>query len=147
MKRTAWALGAVAILVGLGLAYVSAVGAASESLPKDPIKISKGYGTVLFPSPKGAEDQVPPVAFSHSSHKGFGIKNCLKCHNDEVFAKKQELAVNEITMAAIYAGKFCGACHDGKTESPREEGEKIFAADKDNESSCKRCHNVLLRKA
>jgi len=146
-KCAAWILGTVALVVAVALVYVSAAGAAPLSLPKEPIKITKGYGTVLYPAPKGAEDQVPPVAFSHSSHKEFGIKNCTKCHDDNVFAKKQELGVNPMTMAAIFEGKFCGACHNGKTDSPHEEGKKIFAAEKDNETTCKRCHNVLVRKA
>jgi len=65
------------------------------------------------------------VVFSGTVHKDAGI-SCKECHNKDVFPKMKKGTV-EITMKDIYAGKYCGVCHNG---------ERAFAAKK----SCKRCH-------
>lgn len=65
------------------------------------------------------------VTFSGKIHKEAGFK-CKDCHNKELFPKMKQGTVT-ITMKEIYAGKFCGKCHDGST---------AFAAKK----SCKSCH-------
>jgi len=58
--------------------------------------------------------------FRHEKHSSFG---CNDCHTG-IFAMKK--GANNVTMGAIYAGKFCGACHNGK---------KAFAA-----YDCSKCH-------
>jgi len=65
------------------------------------------------------------VTFSGSEHKEAGL-SCKDCHNSNVFPKMKQGTVT-ITMAEIYAGKYCGVCHNGK---------RAFAP-KDN---CTRCH-------
>ena len=66
-----------------------------------------------------------PVEFSGKIHKDAGFK-CKACHNEEMFPKMKKGTV-EIKMKEIYAGKYCGKCHNG---------EQAFAAKK----NCKRCH-------
>jgi len=65
------------------------------------------------------------VIFSGQVHKDAGIK-CSECHNPDMFPKMKQGTVT-ITMAQIYAGKLCGACHNGK---------RAFAA----QGNCQRCH-------
>ena len=66
------------------------------------------------------------VIFDGAVHKNAGL-TCSDCHNPEVFPKMKQGTVR-MTMNDLYAGKFCGRCHDGK---------KAFTI-KDN---CTRCHH------
>jgi c(7)-type cytochrome triheme protein len=66
------------------------------------------------------------VVFDGTAHKNAGL-TCSDCHNAEMFPKMKQGTV-KITMNELYAGKYCGRCHDGK---------KAFAI-KDN---CTRCHH------
>jgi c(7)-type cytochrome triheme protein len=61
------------------------------------------------------------VKFVHDTHTA-NFK-CGECHT-KLFAFKK--GQDKITMAQIYEGKFCGACHNGK---------KAFAS-----SECSKCH-------
>ena len=68
------------------------------------------------------------VVFSHELHvvkKGLG---CDKCHSG-LFAPAAYSATEkgDFTMASFSKGKYCGACHNGRT---------AFASD----SQCARCH-------
>jgi len=65
------------------------------------------------------------VKFSGAVHKEAGLK-CKDCHNPDMFPKMKQGTVN-ITMDQIYAGKFCGVCHNGT---------RAF----DAKSNCARCH-------
>ena len=67
------------------------------------------------------------VTFDGSKHSSAGLV-CSDCHNPEVFPKMKQGTV-KITMNELYAGKYCGRCHDGK---------KAFMI-KDN---CTRCHHM-----
>lgn len=61
-------------------------------------------------SRKGGTGGVPLAVFPHWFHR---IRyKCYACH-DAIFKMKQ--GADDVTMDAITAGKFCGACHDGKT--------------------------------
>ena len=66
------------------------------------------------------------VIFDGTAHKNAGL-TCSDCHNPEVFPKMKKGTVT-ITMNDLYAGRYCGRCHDGK---------KAFMI-KDN---CTRCHH------
>lgn len=68
------------------------------------------------------------VIFDGTAHKNAGL-TCSDCHNPELFLRMKQGSV-AITMADLYAGKFCGKCHNGK---------KAFLT-KDN---CTRCHSKL----
>jgi c(7)-type cytochrome triheme protein len=50
------------------------------------------------------------VIFDGTSHQNTG---CADCHNPDVFPKMKKGTV-KITMADLFAGKYCGKCHDGK---------------------------------
>ncbi len=65
------------------------------------------------------------VVFSGSKHAGNGIK-CTQCHI-EVFRMKR--GENKMTMAELNEGKFCGACHNGKTSFSTSD-----------ERYCAKCH-------
>lgn len=55
-----------------------------------------------------------PVVFPHWTHR---IRiTCKVCHQDLGF--KLMKGSNDITMAKIAEGKFCGACHNGEVAWP-----------------------------
>lgn len=65
-------------------------------------------GDVLFKR-QGGEGGFPPAVFPHWVHR---IRyKCYACH-PALFEMKA--GANAVTMDAIMAGKFCGACHNGK---------------------------------
>ena len=67
------------------------------------------------------------VVFDGKIHADKGLK-CGDCHtNPKLFAMKK--GADKITMDEIKAGKWCGACHDGK---------KAFKAG--DEANCGKCH-------
>lgn len=66
------------------------------------------------------------VVFDGSAHKNAGLV-CSDCHNPEMFPKMKQGTV-KITMNELYAGKYCGKCHDGK---------KAFLI----KENCTRCHH------
>jgi c(7)-type cytochrome triheme protein len=47
------------------------------------------------------------VTFKGDDHAGKGMK-CSECHS-KIFMMKKE----DFKMADIYAGKYCGTCHNG----------------------------------
>ena len=58
---------------------------------------------------------VKGVVFLHKTHTmGAGLE-CDSCHNDEMFEMAAGTAEenDDFTMASLYEGKYCGACHDG----------------------------------
>ncbi len=66
-------------------------------------------GDIVFKR-EGGEGGTPPAVFPHWIHR---IRyKCYACH-DAIFKMKR--GADDITMDAIAEGKFCGACHDGKT--------------------------------
>jgi c(7)-type cytochrome triheme protein len=69
------------------------------------LAVTKSKDLVFDKSPMGK------VTFSGKTHSAF---KCGECHNPDMFAKKKKGAVT-IKMAELYAGKYCGKCHDGKT--------------------------------
>lgn len=56
-----------------------------------------------------------PAMFSHESHVSL---KCKECHTT-IFQMKK--GASKITMDAIYQGRFCGACHNGKKAFPSSE--------------------------
>jgi c(7)-type cytochrome triheme protein len=70
----------------------------------------------------GTED-IPAAVFPHFLHR-MQFK-CHVCHDAIV---QMKAGANTIDMPAIQAGKFCGACHNGKL---------AFQATFD---TCPRCH-------
>lgn len=80
------------------------------------------YGDIVFDRRKAQE--TPAAVFPHWFHR---IRfRCYVCH-PAIFPMRKSGGA-EITMNGIRAGKYCGACHDGKTA-----WEPSF-------DSCSRCH-------
>jgi c(7)-type cytochrome triheme protein len=69
------------------------------------------------------------VTFSHTAH-GAKVDKCSTCHMRDFKMKRG--ASGPITLVAKQEGRFCGACHDGKTTMG---GAVVFAIDE-----CDRCH-------
>ncbi|HOD29109.1 MAG TPA: cytochrome c3 family protein [Syntrophales bacterium] len=67
------------------------------------------------------------VLFSHGDHLQKGT-SCSTCHSGlfDMEALRAQTR-KDFNMAALYKGKYCGACHNGR---------KAFAAD----TQCARCH-------
>jgi c(7)-type cytochrome triheme protein len=72
-----------------------------------------------------SENPMGTVVFDGKIHKEAG-NSCKDCHQEGVFPKMKQGTV-KITMDEIYAGKFCGVCHNG---------ERAF----DAKANCNRCH-------
>jgi c(7)-type cytochrome triheme protein len=75
-----------------------------------------------------AESSPGQVRFSHRTHLTGGL-HCSTCHMRDMKMKRGE---SKITLEGKQAGKFCGACHDGKT---RVGARPVFPID-----DCDRCH-------
>ncbi len=73
----------------------------------------------------GAEGSPGPVTFVHAAHLARGL-TCTDCHPRLFKMQKGGL---KLTMDAMGAGKFCGACHNGKRAFSVMDGEK-----------CQTCH-------
>lgn len=69
------------------------------------------------------------VTFSHGRHRAK-VEKCTLCHMRDFKMKRG--ASGSITLEAKQDGRFCGACHDGKTQMG---GVTVFAVDE-----CDRCH-------
>ncbi len=93
------------------------------------ISLLVGAGVALaVPSGKVIEFNNSPmglVKFDGKIHKEAGNK-CKDCHNSDMFPKMKQGTVT-ITMDDIYAGKYCGVCHNGQ---------RAFDAN----GNCDRCH-------
>jgi c(7)-type cytochrome triheme protein len=107
-------------LLTLGLAAAFVVGSA--------FAVPKGK-TVEF---KGSD--AGKVVFDGKAHADAGLK-CNDCHKSPKLFEK-EAGADEITMKAINAGKFCGACHSEKGGHEKK-GKAFMSEDKAN---CNKCH-------
>ncbi|HIJ60373.1 MAG TPA: hypothetical protein HPP56_07170 [Nitrospirae bacterium] len=83
------------------------------------INANASGGDILYTKP------VKSVLFSHQTHSKI---SCDKCHSG-LFEMKALSAQNnpDFNMDALYKGKYCGACHNGKV---------AFASN----TQCARCH-------
>jgi len=64
-------------------------------------------GTIIFVKP------VKAVVFEHKNHIDQGLE-CDSCHDDLFEMETGAAEANDdFTMASLYEGKYCGACHDG----------------------------------
>jgi len=64
--------------------------------------------TIIFNIP------VKSVIFEHKAHVDMGL-DCASCH-DKAFEMRKGAAEehpDKFTMEALYAGKYCGVCHNG----------------------------------
>jgi c(7)-type cytochrome triheme protein len=88
-------------LIPKAAALLAAFGLASAAFAVDGDVVMKRAGDA---------PGIPPAVFPHWIHR---IRyRCYACH-ERLF--KMAKGANAVTMDAIGQGKFCGACHDGKT--------------------------------
>ncbi len=92
----------------------------TSSLSDAAMASQSAYG-ILYTKP------LESVIFSHQDHTKKGT-TCATCHSG-LFEMEALHAQNQkdFNMDALYKGKYCGVCHDGK---------KAFAAN----TQCARCH-------
>lgn len=98
-KRSVWSLSVLPVLAVLAL-FMSgqAVSAGDDD-----------GGTIVFTKP------VKAVVFEHKNHIAQGL-DCDSCHSGLFEMATGTAEANEdFTMASLYQGKYCGACHDGNT--------------------------------
>jgi c(7)-type cytochrome triheme protein len=84
------------------------------------------YGNVVMRR-KSAKAGMPPVVFPHWVHRAR--YTCRVCHLELGFSMRS--GDTGLTREQYLAGKYCGACHDGKT---------AFTALTEDPSQCGRCH-------
>ena len=83
------------------------------------------YADVII-NKRAEEEGMRPVIFPHWFHR---VRfTCNVCHNPEGF--KMQVGANDITMAKIVDGQFCGMCHNN---------EIAWGLDR-----CDTCHSGLL---
>ena len=93
---------------------------------------AQGKGPAAAPSDfeiRKAEGSPGQVTFSHQQHR-TKVTKCTTCHMKDF--KMSRGQSGPITLQAKQEGKFCGACHDGKTTM---KGTVVFPIDE-----CDRCH-------
>ncbi len=112
----------LAALLATWLALSAADSAGNWIFPPPPPP--EEYGNVLI-NRTSERNRVKPATFSHWIHRRK--HTCRVCHFELEFNMK----VNStgITEEANRAGRYCGACHDGKTLFGHTEG------------NCGKCHN------
>jgi len=84
------------------------------------------YGNVVMRS-KSRKAGMAPVVFSHWSHRSR--YTCRVCHQELGFSMRQ--GDSGITRNQYLAGKFCGACHNGRIAFTVQDGPH---------PNCKKCH-------
>ena len=106
------------------LAFFLSASVAEAGWDFPPAPPPEEFGNLLIDR-TSTKNKVKPVTFSHWSHRRK--YTCQVCHSELDFAFKVNLS--EITEAENQAGRYCGACHDGKI---------AFGHTKPN---CEKCHN------
>ena len=106
----------------LAIAFVLLPVAATAYFDLPPLPPPEEYGSFLINRVSTAKG-VKPVFFSHWHHRT--LYTCRVCHGELDFNMK--VNTTEITEAANRRGRYCGACHNGRSAF-RLEG------------NCQRCH-------
>lgn len=74
-----------------------------------PFPLRAEYGDVVL-NKRSEKEGVRPVIFPHWFHR---IRfRCKVCHSELGF--KMRAGANDVLMAEIIDGKFCGMCHNGR---------------------------------
>lgn len=85
-------------------------------------EVSAEYADVVI-NRRAEQEGMRPVVFPHWFHR---IRfRCKVCHSELGF--KMRVGSNNITMAEIIEGRFCGMCHNGEIAWSAE--------------NCDRCHS------
>ena len=84
------------------------------------------YGTLMMYQ-KSRKAGMKPAVFAHWSHRAK--YSCRVCHLDLGFSMRR--GDTGITREHYLSGKYCGACHDGKTAFTVQDGPQ---------AACAKCH-------
>jgi c(7)-type cytochrome triheme protein len=98
------------------------------------------YGRVVIANHSEAA-RLAPVVFDHWLHRAK--YTCRLCHVDIGFGMKA--GATDVRAADNMAGQFCGACHNGRTQSAG--GKRIFEScgktlPAEGRGTCIRCHSL-----
>lgn len=122
-------LGLVAVA---GMFFAAGIQAAppAASTGATPEKQIESYGNTQIIASEPVKSM-----FSHKTHVISAGLTCDSCHPD-LFTRKRGAAKakGDYTMASLDAGKYCGACHDGKT-----------AFNTTGPETCKTCHGSDMK--
>ncbi|PIE74077.1 MAG: hypothetical protein CSA20_00055 [Deltaproteobacteria bacterium] len=115
----------VLLLITLGLVLFSFVAVCATETGSEEEYDEEEYGPedpIVWTKP------VEAVIFNHSTHTVDVGLSCDDCH-DDLFEMEAGVAEenDDFTMATLYDGGYCGACHDGGS---------AFASD----TRCTTCH-------
>jgi c(7)-type cytochrome triheme protein len=111
-------------LVGIGLFAGAQLATADSGEKFKGIPSNDDYGSLVLNNKTGEGKGMSAVVFPHWWHRSKFT--CKVCHTDLGFPMKA--GTTDFVMSEIFAGKQCGACHDGKT---------AFAP-----TDCNRCHSM-----
>lgn len=96
------------------------------------------YGDVVLNKRSDAEG-VRPVIFPHWFHR---IRfRCKVCHSELGF--EMRAGANDVTMAEIIEGKFCGMCHNGEIAWSTENCDLCHSGKPGLKSGIRGGHNTL----
>jgi len=99
----------------LGMMVITGLLLASLNLPSyaDEPYDEETYGPE---TPITRTKPVTAVVFTHKRHTLEAGLECDSCH-DDIFQMEAGLSAenDDFNMASLYAGKYCGTCHDGET--------------------------------
>lgn len=123
------------------LMFILAASHAGANFTLPPLPPREEYGNIIVDRSSSRSGQ-KPVVFSHWLHRDRFT--CRVCHGELDFQMKA--GATEITERANRAGKFCGACHNGKTAF-RSNGNCDKCHSGDIGFSSKRFDDFLMQKA
>jgi c(7)-type cytochrome triheme protein len=121
-----------AVLGALGLAALLAGASAFPAVAQAPARRAPEAAVMTVPPDfpmRKAESSPGQVTFSHATHRA-AVGKCSTCHMRDFKMKRG--GSGPITLDAKQEGRFCGACHDGKTTL---NGRVVFPID-----DCDKCH-------
>jgi len=133
MKMRAILVSTFCFVAVAGISFATGKDAATPTTPAvgtAPVKQYESFGDTQIIN----MDPVKTM-FSHKSHVVTAGLSCDSCHPD-LFDRKRGAAKakGDYNMASLDAGKYCGACHDGKT-----------AFNTTGPETCKVCHGSDMK--
>ncbi|ADW18348.1 hypothetical protein Despr_2204 [Desulfobulbus propionicus DSM 2032] len=125
-------LAALGLLVAAGVLCTADIQATAPTAAQPPAqdKQFESYGQTQVIAVEPVKEM-----FSHKSHVVTAGLSCDSCHPD-LFERKRgsTKAKGDYNMASLDAGKYCGACHDGK-----------MAFNTTGPETCKVCHGSDMK--
>jgi len=133
MKIKTILMPSICLLVAAGISFAAGKDAATPAAPSAETAPAKQYES--FGNTQIVDMDAVKSMFSHKSHVVVAGLSCDDCH-PSLFERKRGAAKakGDYTMASLDAGKYCGACHDGKT-----------AFNTTGPETCKTCHGSDMK--